>query len=176
MADQLVSEGHEAEPGATDAASVDPPLAVGTRRPDVDLLSRVPLFAGLSLDHLRRIAALTEEAEYHAGRVIVRRDDPGSALYVIVDGLAKVLKGRIVTARAEAELGPGDFFGELALVDGGRRAATVVAVTSMRAIRIQRSAFWELLRAEPEIALKILEGMADRTRKILGETSVSTAP
>ncbi len=77
-----------------------------------------------------------------------------------------------MTASAEAELGPGNFFGELALLDGGRRAATVVAATSMRAIRIQRSAFWRLLREEPEIALSILEGMAGRTRKILGATSL----
>lgn len=146
----------------------EPPLAVGTRRPEVDLLARVPLFAGLSRAHRRRVAALTEHAAYNAGRVIVRRDDTAKAFYVIVDGLAKVVKGKIVTAQAEAELGPGAFFGELALLDGGRRTATVVAATPMRAIRIQRSAFRRLLREEPDLAIKVLEGMAGRTRKILG--------
>jgi CRP/FNR family cyclic AMP-dependent transcriptional regulator len=143
------------------------PIDAGIRRPEIDLLARVPLFAGLSRAHRRRVAALAEDAAYNAGRVIVRRDDPGKAFYVIVDGLAKVVKGKIVTARAEAELGPGDFFGELALLDGGRRAATVVAATPMRAIRIQRSSFRRLLREEPDLALKVLEGMAGRTRKIL---------
>jgi CRP-like cAMP-binding protein len=167
---QLVGEGRETGLAVT-AAPGDPPLAVGTRRPEIDLLARVPLFAGLSFDHRRRVAALTEDAAYNPGRVIVMRGAAAKALYVIVDGRAKIVKGKIVTARAEAELGPGDFFGELALLDGGRRAATVVAATPMRAIRIQRSAFWRLLREEPEIALKILQGMAGRTRKLLGATS-----
>ena len=136
-------------------------------RPEIDLLSRVPLFEGLSRAHLGRVAALAEDATYNAGRVIVKKDDPGRAFYVIVDGTAKVVKGKIVTARGEADLGPGDFFGELALLDGGARAATVVAASPMRAIRIERTAFRRLLRDEPDLALKVLEGMARRTRKIL---------
>jgi CRP/FNR family transcriptional regulator, cyclic AMP receptor protein len=136
-------------------------------RPEVELLSRVPLFETLSRTHLGRVASLAEEATYHAGRVIVKRGDPGRAFYVIVDGRAKVVKGKIVTARGEAELGPGDFFGELSLLDGDPRVATVVAATTLRAIRIERAAFRRLLREEPDLALKVLEGMARRTRKIL---------
>jgi CRP/FNR family transcriptional regulator/CRP/FNR family cyclic AMP-dependent transcriptional regulator len=135
--------------------------------PEVELLSRVPLFEGLSRAHLGRVASLAEEVTYHAGRVIVKRGDPGRAFYVIVDGQAKVVKGKIVTARGEAELGPGDFFGELSLLDGDPRVATVVAATSMRAIRIERAAFRRLLRDEPDLGLKVLEGMARRTRRIL---------
>jgi len=136
-------------------------------RPDVELLARVPLFEGLSRAHLGRVASLAEHTTYNAGRVIVKRDEPGRAFYVIVDGTAKVVKGKIVTARREAELGPGDFFGELALLDGDPRAATVVAATPLTTIRIERAAFRHLLREEPELALKVLEGMARRTRKIL---------
>jgi CRP/FNR family transcriptional regulator, cyclic AMP receptor protein len=87
---------------------------------------------------------------------------------VIVEGRAKVVKGKIVTARREAELGPGEFFGELALLDGEPRAATVIAATPMETIRIERAAFRRLLKDQPELALKVLEGMARRTRKILG--------
>jgi CRP/FNR family cyclic AMP-dependent transcriptional regulator len=72
-----------------------------------------------------------------------------------------------VTARREAELGPGEFFGELALLDGEPRAATVVAATPLETIRIERAAFRRLLREEPDLAIKVLEGMARRTRKIL---------
>jgi len=136
-------------------------------RPEVELISRVPLFDGLSRAHLGRVAALTEETTYNAGRVIVEKDSPGRAFYVIVDGTAKVVKGKIVTARREAELGPGDFFGELALLDGERRAATVIATTQLTTVRIERNAFRRLLREEPELALKLLEGMAKRTRRIL---------
>ncbi|HET7234989.1 MAG TPA: cyclic nucleotide-binding domain-containing protein [Actinomycetota bacterium] len=137
------------------------------RHATVDLLSRVPLFEGLSRAHLGHLAALAEDASYNAGRVIVRRDDPGKAFYVIVAGQAKVVKGKIVTARGEATLGPGDFFGELALLDGEPRAATVVASTPLQTIRIERTAFRRMLREEPDIAVKLLEGMARRTRKIL---------
>ena len=136
-------------------------------RPDIELLSRLPLLEGLSRANLGRVASLAEEVTYNAGRVIVKKDDPGRAFYVIVDGTAKVVKGKIVTARREAELGPGDFFGELALLDGEARAATVIASSPLRTIRIERAAFRHLLREEPDLALKVLEGMARRTRKIL---------
>jgi CRP/FNR family transcriptional regulator len=143
-----------------------------TRRPDIELLGRVPLFDGLSRALLGRVAALTEEITYNAGRVIVEKDTPGRAFYVIVDGRARVVKGQIVTARREAELGPGDFFGELALLDGERRAATVIATTDLTTIRIERTDFRRLLREEPELALKLLEGMARRTRRILDAPSL----
>ena len=138
------------------------------RRPEIQLLSRVPLFEDLSRAHLGRVASLAEQFTYNPGRVIVKKNDPGRAFYVIVEGRAKVVKGRIVTARREAELGPGDFFGELALLDGGPRAATVVAASPLTTIRIERTAFRGLLRTEPDLALKVLEGMARRTRTILG--------
>jgi CRP-like cAMP-binding protein len=154
------------------ASAAQGPLEPSPRRPRVDLLERVPMFAGLSRAHRRRVASLAEDATYNAGRVVVKRGDAARAFYVIVDGIAKVVRGKIVTARAEAELGPGEFFGELALLDGGRRAATVVAATPMRAIRIRRSAFRRLLQEEPEIALKVLEGMAGRTRRILETPSL----
>lgn len=136
-------------------------------RPTVELLSRVPLFQGLSRAHLASLAGLAEDVSYNAGRVIVKRDDPGKAFYVIVEGEAKVVKGKITTARAEALLGPGDFFGELALLDGEPRAASVVAASPLATIRIERAAFRRMLREEPDIAIKLLEGMARRTRKIL---------
>jgi CRP-like cAMP-binding protein len=140
---------------------------VPSRHPTVDLLARVPLLAAVSRAQLGKVADLAEEASYNAGRVIVKKGDPGKAFYVIVEGKAKVVKGKIVTARREAELGPGEFFGELALLDGEPRAATVVAATPLETIRIERAAFRRLLREEPELAIKVLEGMARRTRKIL---------
>ena len=137
------------------------------RQPTIDLLSRVPLFEGLPKAHLSRVAALAEETDYHAGRVIVKRDDPGRAFYVIVEGTAKVVKGKIVTSKGEASLRPGDFFGELSLLDGEARSATVIASTPMTVIRIERTGFRRLLREEPDLAIKLLEAMARRTRAIL---------
>jgi CRP/FNR family transcriptional regulator, cyclic AMP receptor protein len=136
-------------------------------RPTIDLLASVPMFETLSKAHLGRLAALAEEAGYNAGRVIVKKDDPGRAFYVIVEGTAKVVKGKIVTARGEATLGPGDFFGELSLLDGEPRSATVVAASALTVVRIERTPFRRLLREEPDLAIKLLEGMARRTRAIL---------
>jgi CRP-like cAMP-binding protein len=94
----------------------------------------------------------------------VRDGTPGVAFYVITEGRAKVIRGKIASARGNAALGPGDFFGELALLDGGPRSASVVADGSLTTIRIERAPFRSLLKDEPDIALKLLEGMARRMR------------
>ncbi len=103
-------------------------------RRGVALLADVPLFAGLSRRHLRRLAGLAEEVPFGAGRTVVQNGSRGNAFYVIVEGTAKVLAG--YSTRTFARLGPGDFFGELALLDGGPRTASVVAETPLVTIRI----------------------------------------
>jgi CRP/FNR family transcriptional regulator len=154
------------------------PVAAGAamkpaaRKPGLRLLAKVPLFAGLSQTHLRAVAALAEEVRYSPGRMIVRTGTPGVAFYVIVDGAAKVIRGTIATAKGTWELGPGDFFGEMALLDGGPRTASVVAETPLNTIRIERAQFRRMLREEPDIALKLLESMATRMRGLLGHPPI----
>ncbi|HET9724035.1 MAG TPA: cyclic nucleotide-binding domain-containing protein [Actinomycetota bacterium] len=148
------------------------PSKATSRKPGVRLLAKVPLFEGLSQTHLRSVAALAEEVRYSPGRMIVRTGSPGAAFYVIVEGAAKVVRGKIATAKGTWELGPGDFFGEMALLDGGPRTASVVAETPLTTIRIERAPFRQMLREEPEIALKLLESMAIRMRGMLGQTTV----
>jgi CRP/FNR family transcriptional regulator, cyclic AMP receptor protein len=140
-----------------------PQPAGSSRRPAIRLLKAVPLFESLTGPQLSKVAGLAQEVTYGPGRMIVRDGTPGVAFYVITDGNAKVIKGKIASARG-TELGPGDFFGELALLDGGPRTASVVADGSITTIRIERAPFRSLLRDEPEIALKLLEGMATRMR------------
>jgi CRP-like cAMP-binding protein len=144
------------------------PSTASSRKPGIRLLARVPLFEGLSQAHLRQIAGLAEEITYSPGRMIVRAGTPGQAFYVIVEGEAKVLRGTIASAKGTWNLGPGGFFGEYALLDGGPRTASVVAETALTTIRIERAAFREMLRQEPDIALKLLEGMAKRARDLMG--------
>ena len=127
------------------------------------VLGRVPLFADLSPRDLRRIAGLAEETWFNPGRVIVEEGQPGSSFYVILDGEAKVTKGRAL--RVLSRLGPGDHFGEMALLDGQPRSATVIAETSVDAIRIKRATFRELLKREPEVGLRIMAGLAARVRE-----------
>ncbi len=138
-----------------------------SRRPPLRLLRDVPLFSALSRPQLSRIAELAQEVTYGPGRMIVRDGSPGLAFYVITGGRAKVIKGKIASASGEAVLGPGDFFGELALLDGGPRSASVVADGPITTIRIERAPFRNLLKDEPDIALKLLEGMAGRMRAMM---------
>lgn len=135
-----------------------------TRRPPLRLLKQVPLFSSLTRPQLSRVADLAQEVSYGAGRMLVRTGTPGLAFYVIVDGTAKVVRGKISSAKAQASLGPGDFFGEMALLDGGPRTASVVAETPLTTVRIERTPFRRMLKDEPNIAIKLLEGMAVRMR------------
>lgn len=140
------------------------PAPGSSRRPQLRLLKDVPLFSALTMPQLVRLAELAREVTYGPGRMIVKAGTPGLAFYVITEGRAKVIRGKISSARGGAALGPGDFFGELALLDGGPRSASVVADGQITTIRIERAPFRALLRDEPEIALKLLEGMAGRMR------------
>jgi CRP/FNR family transcriptional regulator len=126
------------------------------------LLAGVPLFAGLSNRHLRRIAGLAQEVSFPEGKPIVQTGSRGNAFFVIVEGTARVLAG--YSSRTLARLGPGDFFGELALLDGGPRTASVVAASPLRTIRIPRAEFRTMLRSEPDVAIKILEELSRRLR------------
>jgi CRP-like cAMP-binding protein len=138
-----------------------------TGRATADLLARVPLFEGLSKRHLRRVAGLAERASFVPGRRVVAEGAAGDAFYVILDGRARVVRG--ASGRALTRLGPGDHFGELALLDGGPRLASVVAETELETIRLPRKAFCGLMRDEPDVALKVMEAMARLVRELRGD-------
>ena len=135
------------------------------RRSAMRLLERVPLFAGLPRRHLRRVAGLADEVRFRDGRVIVEAGLPGSTFFVIAEGNAKVYRSKVPTGRAVARLGPGDFFGEMALLDGGPRSATVVADGELAAVRLSRSAFRKTIQREPSLALSIMAELAARLRR-----------
>lgn len=132
-------------------------------RASVGLLSRVPLFEGLSNRELRKVASLAEEVWMNPGKVVIEEGEPGDAFFVLLDGAAKVT--RRGTDRTLKRLGPGDHFGELALLDGGPRTATVVAESSLDVIRIGRAAFRRLLLSEPAVGLKIAGQLASWIRE-----------
>ncbi|MFL5736964.1 MAG: Crp/Fnr family transcriptional regulator [Actinomycetota bacterium] len=125
------------------------------------LLAAVPLFSELSSRHLKRMAELAEEVQFKAGDPVVQEGQPGGTFFVILEGEAKVTrKGRKLN-----ELYPGDFFGEVSLLDGGPRTATVTAETPIVAIRLFRKEFSKLIAADPEMALKIIAELASRIRR-----------
>ena len=129
-------------------------------------LDELPLFEGLSKRHLRRIAKLARTRRFASGSAMVRAGDPGRAFYVLLDGNAKVRRpdGR------SRRLGAGDYFGEMALLDGAPRSADVVADGEVLALTIDRPGFTKLLRAEPALAHALLHTLAARLRAV--ETSI----
>ncbi len=135
---------------------------VGARqleRETIALLEQVPLFAGLSRRHLGRVASVAAPKHYLAGEAVVRVGAAGDAFFIILDGDARVeIPGSPVT------LEPGDFFGEMALVDGAPRAATVTAVTDLVVLTIPRQKFLALLVAEPKVTIAIMTTLAQRLR------------
>ena len=126
------------------------------------LLSEIPLFSQLSKRHLRRVGDLLEEERFHEGAPVVKEGEEGDSLYVIAEGEAKVIRGN----RTVDRLLPGDFFGEVSLLDGGPRTATVQADTPLAVLMIRRRPFVRMLEQEPEIAFKILTALARRFRRI----------
>jgi CRP-like cAMP-binding protein len=100
-----------------------------------------------------------------AGDEIVRQGEPGDRFYVIDSGSAEVL----VDGRPAASLGPGDYFGEMALLDGGVRSATVFAVRSLRTLEVPRHAFVALLKQEPSIAMVLTAELSWRVRRLEAE-------
>jgi CRP/FNR family cyclic AMP-dependent transcriptional regulator len=128
-----------------------------------DVLRALPLFANLSARHLRQVARLAEFTEFAPGDFIVQVGEPGQAFFLILSGRAKVL-GR----RTNRNLETGDFFGEMSLIDGEPRSATVMATTEVHTMKLARTPFLRVLQQEPRIAMSILEALAARVRRLEG--------
>ena len=124
----------------------------------IDLIRKVPLFARCSRAELKEIALLADEIDLHEGKEMTREGAPGREFFVLLEGTADVKKNR----RRVNTLGPGDFFGEIALVSRSPRTATVTATTPLRALVITDRSFRRLLEESPEIQLKVLEALAER--------------
>ena len=124
-------------------------------------LGRAPLFKNLSRSDLVELAMATEDLEVEAGKVLAREGDIGQEFFVIVDGDFSVTKDGEEIRR----LGPGDFFGEIALIwDSPRRTATVTAASPVRFFVLTRQAFRSLVDHHPDIEAKVLEALEDRVR------------
>jgi CRP-like cAMP-binding protein len=125
-------------------------------------IGAIPLFGGLSKRHLRRLAEEADVVRSAPGRPIVEEGQSGEAMYVVLSGTAKVVRGR----RTVATLIPGDFFGELSALDGGPRTASIVPETPVEVLRVFRHTLLEMLRTEPSLTLRMLEGLARRMRQV----------
>jgi CRP/FNR family transcriptional regulator, cyclic AMP receptor protein len=128
-----------------------------------DALAQVPLFAGMPSRFLKRLAEKMDEQRFMEGATIVREGEPGDTFYVIVEGEAKVKDSN---GRTLSGLIPGDFFGEISLMDGGPRTATVVAATNLTALALSRKDFGTLLQSEPKVTVGLLKHAATLLRRL----------
>ena len=129
-------------------------------------LAQIPLFAGLSRSHLKTVARLAQLRTFADGKTLVRAGAPGDAFFAILEGRAELRTPAGHTRVLEAN----DFFGELALIDGAPRAATVASAGDVTVARIERPAFLKLLREEPLIALGLARGVVATIRDLEAET------
>jgi CRP/FNR family cyclic AMP-dependent transcriptional regulator len=127
----------------------------------LDHLAEVPLFSAASKQDLAKIARASDEVDVKAGRILVEEGRTGHEFFLIMDGTATVKRKN----RKVAELGPGQYFGELALLDRGPRTATVVADTDMKVLVLGQREFLGVLDEVPGLAYKILRPMAARLRE-----------
>jgi CRP/FNR family transcriptional regulator, cyclic AMP receptor protein len=121
----------------------------------------VPLFAGLLPSELDRIALVMHPLQLKAGELICSEGDPGHQFYVIADGEAAVEHG----GHTVAKLHPGDYFGELALLDRGPRSASVRALSDSRLYVLNEQSFVGVLNEVPALAQKLLASLAKRLRE-----------
>ena len=133
-----------------------------TRSERIAALGRVPLLSGLSKRDLARILAISKEVEFIPGQVIVREGDQGRDFYLLVSGTAEIK----VQGRRAWAVGPGDYFGEIAVLDEGPRSATITATGRVTALRIDRREFIPLLDTYGSIARKILVVTVQRLRAL----------
>lgn len=130
------------------------------------LLGRVDLFSELSRNELARLASVAIPRHYEAGTRVFREGDRGDVCHVMRSGRARVVRqhhaGREITL---ANLGPGDVFGELAMLDGEIRSATVEAITNVETLAFVANDMRRLLAAAPEVSLKLLKAVVRRLKQ-----------
>ena len=131
-----------------------------SKKQKTDLLRRVELFSDVSARALGAIADATVDIEYSSGQYIVRQGQIGTGFYLVADGRVRVIRGSDVVA----ELGPGEFFGELSVLDQAPRTAHVVAVEPTICLALASWDFTKILEQNPKIALSVLRMMAQRLR------------
>lgn len=127
-----------------------------------DLLAACPLFAGSEREDVVTLADVATEIRFPAGHVIARQGEIGTGFFVVVEGRVRVVRD----GRTVAELGPGEFFGELSVIDRQPRVAQVAAIEPTTCVALAAWDFERVLLAQPRLALAIMRGLAARLREL----------
>ncbi|MBA2255177.1 MAG: cyclic nucleotide-binding domain-containing protein [Chloroflexi bacterium] len=128
----------------------------------LELLAGVPLFARCSRSAVKAIAGLVDEVDVPDGKVLLREGDMAHEFFLILEGRVRIERGGQVLGR----LGPGEFMGEIALIDKGPRTATATAERPGRVGVLARREFHSLLDAHPDVRIAVLEALARRVRHL----------
>jgi CRP/FNR family transcriptional regulator, cyclic AMP receptor protein len=132
-----------------------------TTDPKLELIAAVPLFAGFNRREIEAVGRLMDEIDVNAERVLMREGTSGREFFIVVSGNVRVERN----GRKVNELGPGDFLGEIALIDGGPRTATAIAVEPCRLLVLAASSFRTLISKYPTVQGKIMKALAERLRE-----------
>jgi CRP-like cAMP-binding protein len=125
------------------------------------MLAGIDLFAGLSGRQLKQLTARAKEVRHDPGQPVTSEGNPALGFHLILDGAATVTQGGTMLRR----LGPGDHFGEISMIDGKRRSATVTAETPLRTVTVTHATFVELLDQDPSFARTLLTVLCARLRE-----------
>lgn len=123
-------------------------------------LARVPIFANCTAEEIAAIAAVAQESAFQAGQIIVTQGTPGQAFYLILSGRVEIIRD----GQSLGAFGPGDFFGEMSLLDQAPRSATIRALDATTCLMLSSWDFKSLLERYPSIAVKLLEVLSRRLR------------
>jgi CRP/FNR family cyclic AMP-dependent transcriptional regulator len=129
---------------------------------DRETLRAVPLFSGMSDRELHKVMEIAKEVVHEAGRPVVEADREGVGFHLILEGTAEAIVGKT----AVGTLGPGAYFGEMSLLDGKPRSATVIAVTTLRTLALPSWTFNQLLDKHPEMMRAMLVELCGRLRHV----------
>jgi CRP/FNR family cyclic AMP-dependent transcriptional regulator len=128
----------------------------------LELLKRTPLLAGLSRRDLEEVGRLADEVDVPAGKVLTKEGDPGNEFFMIVDGAVRIERG----GKLLRTMGPGEFFGDIALVVERPRIATATAEADSRLLAVGHREFHSLMDRFPSIRISVLDSIAHRLAEL----------
>jgi CRP-like cAMP-binding protein len=125
-----------------------------------EFLARVPIFANCTPEEISAITAVAQMSGFQTGQIIVTQGTPGQAFYLIIEGRVEIIRD----GQSLGSFGPGDFFGEMSLLDQAPRSATIKAIEPTNCLMLSSWDFKALLESHPSIAVKLLEVLSRRLR------------
>jgi CRP-like cAMP-binding protein len=135
-------------------------------------LKNIEIFADLSVNELAAVASVTEEASFDEMEVVFREGDIGDTLFLVVEGEVAVIKDWNAEREFELDtIGPGDYFGEMALFGDDRRSATIRVKKNARFLTLNKQELQEIVREYPQIALHVCRVLSMRIRRLHGKIS-----